>query len=192
MTYRGMVITQAFGVPNPAYRLNFHPGTDLLKKIPDSQIALASGVARFFFAPPTADPKQRGGGYGNTGTITLPNGDVLFYAHLADNGILVPNGSKVTDGQKVFVTGNSGWITGVHAHIEYRLGGDKNRPVDITKKLPEEDMAELFKGHGAEYWYIKARDAEKALKESQTQAEGRRVRIINAHNALKVDKDAKL
>lgn len=136
-TFRGITITQPFGVKDPSYRLGFHPGTDLSRKLGDKQPAYATGIARFQYAPPTKDPKARGGGYGNTGTITLPNGDVIFHSHLKDNGILVANGSKVTEGQDVFVTGDTGWINGIHEHVEYRLGGDIDRPVDITKKLGE-------------------------------------------------------
>lgn len=126
-TWRGYTITQAFGVKNSNYRLGYHPGTDFRFALGSHQPAFASGIARY--------QKDKGGGYGNTGTITLPNGDVIFYAHLQEGGILVPSGSQVKDGQSVFVTGNTGWIDGVHAHIEYRIGGNQDSPVDITKKL---------------------------------------------------------
>lgn len=131
-TFRGKVITQPFGVRNSVYRMGYHAGTDFAYELNERQPALASGIARF--------QKDTGSGYGNTGTITLSNGDVLFYAHLKANGILVKSGSKVTEGQAVFITGDTGYIRGVHAHIEYRLKGDQNRPVDLTKKLEDYTM----------------------------------------------------
>lgn len=132
-TWRGYTITQPFGVPNLSYRLKIHPGTDLRFAEGARQPAFASGIARYY--------RDKGDGYGNVGTVTLPNGDVIFHAHLQDNGILVTTGSKVEEGQPVFVTGRSGWVKLVHAHIEYRIGGDKNKPVDITKKLKGDTMA---------------------------------------------------
>lgn len=133
--FRGYTITQNFGVKNSGYRLGYHPGTDLSFGLGAHQPAFASGIARFYYAPPTANPRNRGSGYGNTGTITLDNGDVLYYAHLRDNGILVANGSRVSNGQATFVTGDTGWIEGVHCHVEYRIKGSQDNPVDITKKL---------------------------------------------------------
>lgn len=130
MTWRGHTVTQIFGVANNNYRLGYHPGTDFRFSLGDPQPAFAAGVARFY--------KDRMDGYGNFGTITLDNGDVIFYAHLEK--ALVSSGSRVVNGQPVFVTGATGWVEGVHAHIEYRVGGDKNTPVDITKKLKEEDV----------------------------------------------------
>lgn len=130
-TWRGYTITQPFGVPNPDYRLKYHPGTDLRFALGTHQPAFAAGTARYH--------RDTGDGYGHTGTITLPNGDVIFYAHLKTNGILVTTGTRVEEMQPVFVTGSSGWVQLVHAHVEYRIGGNKNNPVDITKKLGEVD-----------------------------------------------------
>lgn len=136
MTWRGYTITQPFGVKNTAYRLGYHPGTDFRFSLGSHQPAFADGVAHY--------QKDNGGGYGNTGTISLPNGDKIFHAHLKANGILVAQGSKVTNGQMVFVTGDTGWIEGVHAHVEYRIGGSQNNVVDITKKLGEQMISSNF------------------------------------------------
>lgn len=142
-TWRGYTITQPFGVKNASYRLGYHPGTDFRFGMDVEQPAFAAGTARYH--------RDTGDGYGHTGTITLPNGDVIFYAHLKRNGILVTTGTRVEEMQPVFVTGSSGWVQLVHAHIEYRIGGNKNNPVDITKKLTgdttmptEQEVHELF------------------------------------------------
>lgn len=128
-TWRGKTITQEFGVKNSNYRLGYHPGTDLAFADGEYQLAYANGAARFF--------RDVGDGYGHTGTITLSNGDVIYYAHLRANGHIVASGQEVREGDPVFITGATGWVEGVHAHIEYRLGGDANSPVDIIKKLGE-------------------------------------------------------
>lgn len=132
-TWRGHLITQPFGVKSTLYRLGFHAGIDLYFELDEEQPAYAPGIARYY--------PDKGDGYGNVGTVTLSNGDVIFYAHLKPNGILVTTGTQVKEMQPVFVTGKSGYITGLHAHIEYRIGGNKNNPVDITKKLKGDPMA---------------------------------------------------
>lgn len=135
-TFRGKTITQPFGVRNSAYRLGYHPGVDLDFKLGERQPAYRGGIANF--------QADNGGGYGNTGTVRYDNGDVEYHAHLAANGLLVPQGSRVNTGQSTFITGNTGWIDGVHEHLEVRLAGNQDRPVDPVTYLGEnQDMPTL-------------------------------------------------
>lgn len=117
--------TQKFGVRNPAYRLGYHPGTDYSAANGTKAKAASNGKWRYY--------PGNNGGYGNVGTITLSNGDVLWYAHLLRN--LIKSGSNVKAGQFVAQTDSTGWVTGPHLHIEYRLKGSQNRPIDFEKKL---------------------------------------------------------
>lgn len=129
-TWRGREVIQEFGNKNGPinYRLGFHPGLDLKYDEGEHMEALADGVVRF--------RPDNGGGYGNVGYIVMNNGDVLWDAHLKAGGILVKEGTRVRQGQKVFVCGSTGKTSGPHRHVEYRLKGSEDLPVDIRKKLP--------------------------------------------------------
>lgn len=47
---------------------------------------------------------------------------VIFYTHIRDGGLLLPVGRRVTAGQHVAESGNSGMSTGPHLHWEVRVG----------------------------------------------------------------------
>jgi murein DD-endopeptidase MepM/ murein hydrolase activator NlpD len=165
----------------------------------------AAGPDPYVYAPEdgTIDSFMQRGTPGTTsdaGLCLRMNGKTGLhqFGHLERS--YVQPGQKVKKGLKIAKMGYTGYTqpdnipAGAHLHYWVLTPTGYVYPPNLYTEAfnKEEDMAELFKGHTAEYWYIRARDAEKALKESQVQAEGRRVRIINAHNALKVDKDAKL
>lgn len=114
-------VSQHFGVKNSAYRLKYHPGTDYAAVNGTRAKALTRGVVRYY--------QGYNGGYGNVGTLTLGNGDVIWYAHLKSS--LVKNGSVVHEGADIFLTDSTGWVDGPHLHLEYRIGGNQNRPIDI-------------------------------------------------------------
>lgn len=144
-TWRGYTITLPFAYKHPRYkRLGYHTGLDLRFWLGSHQPAFADGIARF--------RKQRDS-LGNTGTITMANGDVLLYAHLANNGILVKSGSKVSEKQPVFVTGETGAITDVHAHIEYQVKGSYTNVRNPVKALGDWSKKDMLHGKTATQWY---------------------------------------
>lgn len=62
------------------------------------------------------------GGYGQYIVISHPNGAQTLYAHLSN--VAVQQGSYVTQGQVIGLSGNTGKSTGAHLHFEVR--GAKN------------------------------------------------------------------
>lgn len=51
-----------------------------------------------------------------------------YYAHLKKDGVLVRKGEKVLAGQKIGLSGCSGWCDGAHLHFEvHLLDKDKKR-----------------------------------------------------------------
>ena len=85
-----------------------------------------------------------GAGYGNNLWVT--NGSYrAVYAHLGDNtgnntGIQVAEGEQVTQGQKLGLSGYSGYVilsgvAGAHLHFSLRLGGTGS--YDGTAEVPE-------------------------------------------------------
>lgn len=116
-------VTQKFGVKNSAYRLGFHPGTDYAAAVGTPIKATADGTSRYYAG--------NNGGYGNVVALIRPNGDVVWHSHLSRSG----KSGKVKKGDIIGYTGNTGWTTGPHAHIEYRVKGSQNNVIDFEKWL---------------------------------------------------------
>lgn len=61
-------------------------------------------------------------GYGHYLVLKLENGDYVLYGHLVERSKLQV-GAKVTRGQVVALSGNTGASTGAHVHFEYHVNG---------------------------------------------------------------------
>lgn len=116
-------ITQNFGVKNSAYRLGYHPGTDYGSLVGTPIKATTDGVVRYY--------SGHNGGYGNVAALVRTNGDVVWHSHLSRPG----KTGRVKKGQIIGYTGATGWVTGPHAHIEYRLKGSQDRPINFETWL---------------------------------------------------------
>jgi murein DD-endopeptidase MepM/ murein hydrolase activator NlpD len=75
--------------------------------------AMADGVVIV-----TKSPKAYNGGYGGLTIISHANGSQTLYAH--QSRIIVSSGDRVTQGQVIGYTGNTGKSTGPHLHFEIR------------------------------------------------------------------------
>ena len=68
------------------------------------------------------------GGWGNLIRFRGDSGTVHYLAHNATRGLLVPVGSRQSEGAALGIKGMTGTATGVHVHWETRPGGGK--PID--------------------------------------------------------------
>ncbi len=119
-------ITQGFG-ENPQVYAQFglkgHDGIDLRTRFIDSPLgrryvtAAAIGVVE--------DVRFDVKGYGIHIRLRHPDGSLTIYGHLTKP--YVSRGQKVSQGDRIGLTGNSGFSTGPHLHFEYRPAGwEKN------------------------------------------------------------------
>jgi murein DD-endopeptidase MepM/ murein hydrolase activator NlpD len=95
------------------------------------------------YAAPTGTPVRSVGdgvvqfagvqnGYGNVVFIRHNNNYVTVYAHLSR--IYVRRGQRVEQAQRIAATGATGWATGPHLHFEYRVNGQYQNPLTISRK----------------------------------------------------------
>ena len=69
-----------------------------------------------------------GGGFGNYVAIEHASGRTTYYAHMSPGAGLPREGSTVTCGQQIGLSGNSGSSTGPHLHFEIRDGAGRYDP----------------------------------------------------------------
>lgn len=105
-------ITQRFSTNHSGLDLSMVTGTPLY--------AMADGVVKFSGVDEAAN-----GGYGQYLRINLPALHMdQFVAHLSRRDVVV--GQKVTRGQQIALSGNTGNSTGPHLHLEIRLKEEDN------------------------------------------------------------------
>ncbi|WP_279305808.1 M23 family metallopeptidase [Leptospira haakeii] len=82
--------------------------------------------------------------------IEHSDGTVAIYGHLKSKGVLVKPGDKVVAGQKIGLSGNTGFSTGPHLHFEVY------KPEENRKK---KSFATLFKTESEEKEYLSEENA---------------------------------
>ncbi len=108
-----------------------HRGTDFGTPIGTPVYAAAAGtVVRSSDSCPANGFRGStcGGGFGNYVAIQHANGQTTYYAHLSPRSGLPALNSRVTCGQQIGLTGNSGSSSGPHLHFEIRNGAGRFDP----------------------------------------------------------------
>ncbi len=98
-----------------------HTGVDIANVQGTAIVASAGGTTYKVLGGCSVGDDSCHGGYGNNIVIQHENGYFTRYAHLHE--ILVTQGQKVKQGQKIGTMGNTGHSTGTHLHFEIRKGG---------------------------------------------------------------------
>ncbi len=96
----------------------YHKGVDWATPRGTSVVASSGG---------TVAKAGWGSGYGYVVYINHPDGRQTRYAHL--NKVLVSAGQKVSQGQKIALSGNTGISSGPHLHFEMLIGGSQVNPL---------------------------------------------------------------
>lgn len=100
----------------------FHRGVDIVPSETKNIIAYADGVV----AMADYDPS-----YGNFIKLAHNNGIETIYAHCSS--LKVKEGEKVSAGQLIAITGNTGNSTGEHLHFEVRVEGEAVDPMEYLR-----------------------------------------------------------
>jgi murein DD-endopeptidase MepM/ murein hydrolase activator NlpD len=70
-------------------------------------------------------------GYGNVVQVEHAKDRVTVYAHLSR--LMVRQGQRVAQGQRVGLVGSTGWATGPHLHFEFRVDGAQKDPLAMAR-----------------------------------------------------------
>lgn len=118
-------ITSSFGHRSAptAGATTSHKGVDIGVSLGTSVVASCGGTVSF---------AGWNGSYGYVIYIDHPDGRQTRYAHLSK--VLVSKGTKVSQGQKIALSGNSGRSTGPHLHFEMRINGTPVNPTKYTSR----------------------------------------------------------
>lgn len=117
------VITQNFG-DNPAtynpMGLKAHSGVDFRTRNQSDADGIAGHTFVYAAASGVLETVRNDGkkGYGLHIRIRHMDGSLTIYGHLSS--VMVHQGDKVSQGDKIGVTGNSGFSSAPHLHFEYR------------------------------------------------------------------------
>ena len=116
-------ITSKFGNrTHPVLKsVKFHRGVDIAVSVGTPVYSGIKGKVTF---------AGRKGNYGNLVEIERDDGIKVRYAHL--NSIDVVTGQKVSDGEKVAETGNTGMSTGPHLHYEIIIDENPVNPLNFV------------------------------------------------------------
>jgi len=120
----GARISSGFGMrfhPVLGYT-RMHKGVDFAVPVGTPVMAAGSGVVKF------AGPAR---GYGNFLLINNGNGYSTAYAHLSRFARGIRSGTRVTQGEVVAYSGNTGLTTGPHLHYEVRINNVQVNPMTL-------------------------------------------------------------
>ncbi len=106
----------------------YHYGTDVAAPVGSRIVAMADGVVTYVGWPGTAYHWA----YGKMIVINHDNGYQTRYGHL--NGFNSYIGQRVTAGQVVGYTGNTGRSSGPHLHFEIRVNGVPKDPLNYFRR----------------------------------------------------------
>lgn len=125
-------ITTVYRRPGKHWKCGYHTGVDFA--VPTGTPIFAAKDGKVLEAK---DGVAWGGSYGTSVIIDHGDGIRAIYAHLSK--LEVKAGQKVTEGQQLGLSGNTGNSTGPHLHLEVRVSPWKYANKDI-------DPAELISG----------------------------------------------
>jgi murein DD-endopeptidase MepM/ murein hydrolase activator NlpD len=121
-------ITTTYHKPGTWWSCGYHTGVDFACPIGTPITAAKNGTVL-----EASSNCSWGGAYGNAIIIDHGNGVHAIYAHTSQ--MLVKKGQKVTEGQLIAKSGNSGNSSGPHLHFETRVAPFRYANKDVDPKV---------------------------------------------------------
>jgi murein DD-endopeptidase MepM/ murein hydrolase activator NlpD len=129
---KNVKISQPWGRPNPRYAAKRHTGIDFACPVGTTVLAITDATVKSVLTDRA---------YGKVVVITYKVDGVTYdtwYCHLSKQSVKV--GQKVSDGDVLGLSGNTGNSTGPHLHLEtrispFRYGNDVACPVLLDTKF---------------------------------------------------------
>ena len=139
-------ITQPFGVKTGPHRIyaNGHSGTDFRARTPLKTYAMADGVVMGTGNTDTTCPRAS---FGKWVFIKYDNGLASTHAHLSL--IKVQKGQKVSRGEVVGYTGNTGRTTAPHLHVSLYVAEAVNVETFPSKSCSGRTLTQPLAAHSA-------------------------------------------
>ena len=139
-------VPTTYNYVSQGYKSGVHTGIDIPTDSGVETVAVADGTVTNvqYWDGESTDGMQS---YGNMVELTLTDGVVVRYAHLAD--IYVSVGESVTLTQAIGTVGSTGNSTGTHLHFEVLVGGANRNPKNYITgeyELDELDNLETMDG----------------------------------------------
>ena len=132
----------AFGSPLPgklqvssSFGMRFHPITKQYKMHTGVDLAAAQGTQVYSIADGVVTRASYYYGYGNCVDIRHSNGYSSRYAHLSKFNVRV--GDRVSAGQPIGLSGQTGMANGPHLHLEVAKNGVRVNPMRVRRMYPE-------------------------------------------------------
>lgn len=108
-----------------------HGGIDLATSVGTPVFASRSGTVKTVKTIVDHNTYGNGGSYGKYIVIDHGSGFTTYYAHLSEFNI--SQGARVTQGQQIAKSGNTGNSSGPHLHFEIRKNNSTQNPRDYVK-----------------------------------------------------------
>ncbi len=139
----GARISSGFGLRrHPILGYNrMHKGVDFAVPIGTPVMAGGSGTVTY---------AGRSNGYGNLVIVSHSNGYSTAYGHLSRFGKNIKKGTRVTQGQIVAYSGNTGVSTGPHLHYEIRVKNQQVNPAKVKVATGRRLEGQQMKAFNAE------------------------------------------
>jgi murein DD-endopeptidase MepM/ murein hydrolase activator NlpD len=113
------------------FAMRFHPIQQTWRRHLGVDYAAPTGTPVRTIADGTVDFAGWQNGYGNVVSIRHGNERTTLYAHMSR--IDVKKGQRLEQGQRVGAVGSTGWSTGPHLHLEFRVNGVHQDPLRVAK-----------------------------------------------------------